>query len=150
MSISLVLHALAAVIWVGGMFFAHLILRPSVAPLEPSVRLPLWSRVLGRFFLWVWLSVVVLLATGFMLVSSFGGLAATGEYIHIMMGIGVLMMLIFTYLYFLPWRGFRKAVASEDWPRAARDLGVIRWLVTVNLILGLLNVAIATGGSFVF
>ena len=49
-SVSLALHSLSAVLWVGGMFFAHQVLRPAVAALEPGPRLTLWSRVLGRFF----------------------------------------------------------------------------------------------------
>jgi len=52
-SVSLVLHSLSAVLWVGGMFFAHQVLRPAAAALEPGPRLTLWSRVLGRFFGWV-------------------------------------------------------------------------------------------------
>jgi len=53
MIIGMTLHVLAAVIWVGGMFFAHMVLRPSAGPLEPAVRLSLWSRVFPRFFFWV-------------------------------------------------------------------------------------------------
>jgi hypothetical protein len=47
------LHTLAAVVWVGGMFFAYNVLRPSTGPLEPAERLALWQRVLSRFFPWV-------------------------------------------------------------------------------------------------
>ena len=47
-------HVLAAVIWVGGMFFAVLVLRPSAGALKPSDRLPLWGRVFGKFFPLVW------------------------------------------------------------------------------------------------
>ncbi|WP_343074980.1 hypothetical protein [sulfur-oxidizing endosymbiont of Gigantopelta aegis] len=50
-SLAFTLHLLSAVIWVGGMFFAHMILRPSaVEQLEPPQRLPLWVAVFGRFF----------------------------------------------------------------------------------------------------
>ena len=50
-SIAISLHALAAMVWVGGMFFAYMALRPVAAKiLEPAVRLALWSRTLTRFF----------------------------------------------------------------------------------------------------
>ena len=49
-TVALILHAWAAVVWVGGMFFALLALRPATAPLEPGPRLDLWSRVLGAVF----------------------------------------------------------------------------------------------------
>jgi uncharacterized membrane protein len=150
MSISLALHALAAVIWVGGMFFAHMVLRPSVAELEPAVRLPLWSRVLGRFFLWVWLSIGLLLLTGLTLIQSLRRFGSLSGSVQVMATTGVIMAAIFVYLYFFPWQGFRQAVGREDWGQAARSLAQIRMLVTINLVLGLLTVAVATGGPFFF
>ena len=65
---ALVLHALSAVVWVGGMFFAHQVLRPAAASLEPGPRLTLWSHVLGRFFAWVFAAIILLLLTGYSLV----------------------------------------------------------------------------------
>jgi uncharacterized membrane protein len=56
------LHVLAAVVWVGGMFFAYMVLRQSTGPLEPTVGLVLWHRVFRRFFPWVWASIVLLLS----------------------------------------------------------------------------------------
>jgi hypothetical protein len=45
------LHVLAALIWVGGMFFAWLILRPAaVSALTGPARLTLWLEVFRRFF----------------------------------------------------------------------------------------------------
>ena len=75
LGIALTLHLLSAVVWVGGMFAAYLCLRPAAGPLEPPQRLALWRRFLAKFFPWVWVSVVLLLVTGFwMLLSFFGGL----------------------------------------------------------------------------
>ena len=62
------LHALAAVVWVGGMFFAYMALRPSVGPLPPLERVALWARVFGKFFPWVWMCVLVLLISGFWII----------------------------------------------------------------------------------
>ena len=64
MAYLLAIHVLSAVVWVGGMFFALLVLRPAVGPLEPAVRLALWRRVFARFFPAVGVSVLALLATG--------------------------------------------------------------------------------------
>src|SRR5260370_120821 len=63
-SAALVLHALAAVVWVGGMFFAHQVLRPAAAALDPRPRLLLWSRGLGRFFACVIAPILLVLAAG--------------------------------------------------------------------------------------
>ena len=148
-SLSLILHTLSAVVWVGGMFFAHQVLRPAAAALEPGPRLALWSRVLGRFFAWVVAAIVLLLVTGYAMVFSvYAGFAGIGLHIHLMQGIGILMMLLFFHLYFAPWRRFRAAVAREDWAEGGRQRGQIRTIVTINLVLGLVVVAIATSGRY--
>jgi uncharacterized membrane protein len=36
--IGVAFHVVAAVIWVGGMFFALMVLRPSTGPLDPPTR----------------------------------------------------------------------------------------------------------------
>ena len=51
MGSAVLLHVIAVVIWVGGMFFAYICLRPVAASqLEPPVRLQLWVGVFGKFF----------------------------------------------------------------------------------------------------
>lgn len=148
-TVALALHAVAAAVWVGGMFFALLMLRPATAPLEPGSRLELWSRVLERFFLWVMVAIVLLLASGYgMIFGVFAGFRGSGLHVHIMQGIGIVMMLAFFHLYFVPWRRFRAALARQDHPAAARQLGQIRVIVTINLILGLITVAVGGSGRY--
>jgi uncharacterized membrane protein len=149
MIVGLAFHIVAAVIWVGGMFFAYVVLRPSTGPLEPTVRLPLWHRVFSRFFLWVWLSVAVLLGSGFAIVFlGFGGFATVGAYVRVMMALGILMMAIYTYLYSVPWQRFRRAVSTADWAVAERHINQIRRLVGSNLVLGLATVVIGGSGRY--
>jgi uncharacterized membrane protein len=148
-TLALILHALSAVVWVGGMFFAHQVLRPAAAVVDPGPRLLLWSRVLGRFFAWVIAAIVLLLVSGYILVFAvFGGLSRVGIHIHLMQGIGILMMLLFFHLYFAPWRRFQTAVARQDWAEGGRQLGQIRKIVTINLVLGLVVVAIGSSGRY--
>ena len=150
MGVALLLHVLAVVVWVGGMFFAYLILRPVAASqLEPPVRLTLWAGVLGRFFPWVFASIAVILVTGlWMVLAVFGGFAASGLYINLMFGLGLVMMLIFLHVYFAPYRRLRTAVEQADWPAGGKQLAQIRVMVGINTLLGLLVVAIASGGRF--
>jgi uncharacterized membrane protein len=149
MIVGLAFHILAAVIWVGGMFFAYAILRPGVAQLELSIRLPLWHMVFSRFFLWVWLSIATLLASGFAMVFlGFGGFAAVGIYVRTMMAVGIVMTVIYTYLYFAPWRRFRRAVSTINWSVAEKNIRQIRLLVGINLILGLATVVIGASGRY--
>jgi uncharacterized membrane protein len=148
-TVALVLHALSAVVWVGGMFFAHQALRPAAVVLEPGPRLLLWSHVLGRFFAWVTAAIVLLLLSGYAMVFAvLGGFGRIGLHVQLMQGIGILMMLLFFHLYFAPWRRFRAAVARQDWAEGGRQLGQIRTIVTINLVLGLIVVAIGSSGRY--
>ena len=69
----------------------------------------------------------------FVLYRGFRGVAL---YVQLMMGLGILMMVLFLDLYFAPWRRFRLAVARQDWVEGGRQLGQIRAIVTINLVLG--------------
>lgn len=142
------LHALAAVVWVGGMFFAYLVLRPSVPAIEPPPeRLKLWNRVFEKFFFWVWIAAISLPATGYwQLYMDFGGFSGAGSHIHIMHLTGWVMIVLFIYLYMKPYAGFRAAVDAEDWPTAAANLDRIRKIVATNLAIGLFTVAIGASG----
>ena len=150
MGLALLLHLLSAVIWVGGMFFAHQVLRPVAAGrLEPPQRQALWVGVFGRFFPWVFAAIAMLLVTGFWMVLAFyGGFDAVGWHVYAMLGLGVLMILIFLHVFFAPYRRLQRAVAATDWPAGGKALAQIRLLVGVNLVLGLLVSAIASGGRY--
>ncbi len=149
-AVILALHLLSAVVWVGGMFFAYMALRPVAASqLEPPARLRLWAGVFSRFFPWVWLSIVLLLTTGYwMLFKLMGGMANAPLYVHLMNGLGIVMMLIFMHVYFAAYRRLRQAVAAEDWPSGGAKLAQIRLLVGINTILGLTVIAVAGGGRY--
>ena len=147
MKIALWLHLLGVTVWVGGMFFAYVCLRPSATRLlEPAQRLPLWSAVFVRFFTWVWLSVALVLASGLVMWMLLGGKTAP-LYTHLMAAIGLAMMLIFAHVYFAPYRRLRRHVALKDWPQAGLALNRIRFLVATNLLLGLITITVATLGQ---
>ncbi|MGB5199141.1 MAG: CopD family protein [Sedimenticolaceae bacterium] len=150
MGFAALLHVISAVIWVGGMFFAYMVLRPVAAgQLEPPARLTLWAGVFDNFFPWVWSAILAILATGFwMIFAVYGGMGGVGLYVHAMLGLGLLMVLIFLHVYFAPYRRLKRAVAAQDWPSGGKQLAQIRLLVGVNTIIGLLTVAIASGGRY--
>jgi uncharacterized membrane protein len=149
MAMLVALHVLAAVAWVGGMFFAYMCLRPAAGPLEPRLRLALWQRVFGRFFPWVWASIAVLLASGYaMLFLHFGGFKGVGFHIHVMQATGILMMLLFLHLFFAPWRRFSHAVEAGQFDRAAHSLNQMRRIVAINLVLGIITIAAGASGRF--
>ncbi|MFW5426031.1 MAG: CopD family protein [Methylophagaceae bacterium] len=149
MSLAISLHLLAAVIWVGGMFFAYVALRPvAAAQFEPPIRLRLWSAVFKRFFPWVIVSIIALLGSGLWMISLLGGMAAIGIHVHIMLLIGIIMMLVFFHVYFGPFKKLNTSIIIEDWPTGSAALNQIRKLILLNLALGLLVIIIASAGRY--
>lgn len=140
------LHLLAALIWVGGMFFAWLILRPAmVAALDGPSRLKLWVEVFQRFFIWVWVAVAVLAITGVgMMHMRFSGFETAPRYVQVMIGGGIAMFALFLRIQALLLPQLRKVVEAQDWPAGAAVLGRIRRLVGVNLLLGVAVVLVAS------
>ena len=150
MAIAVTLHVLAAVIWVGGMFFAYMVLRPVAATLlEPPLRLPLWSQTFARFFPWVWGAVVALPLTGYwMILGPLGGFANAPVYVHIMQTLGIAMIMIYLHVYFAPYRRLQHAVGKTDYALAGQQLAQIRRLIGINLTLGLVTIVIAVAGRY--
>jgi uncharacterized membrane protein len=58
------------------------------------------------------------------------------------------MMLLFFHLYFAPFRRLKLAVAASDSQEGGRQVGKIRRLVGINLIIGLVVVAIGSAGRY--
>ena len=142
MSLSLFLHVLSIVVWVGGMFFAYMALRPVASSvLEPPQRLTLWAGVFGKFFPWVWASVVLILLSGLHMLMKLGG-ASAPHYALTMLTLGVVMMLIFAHVFFAPFKKLKRAVSEQNWKAGGAALAQIRMLIGINLSLGLLTIAV--------
>ena len=146
----LLLHVLGVVVWVGGMFLMHVAVRPAaVEQLQPPQRLPLLAAVLGRFFFWVAIAVTAVLLSGIGMILEGGGFRNAHLSVHVMFAIGLAMTAIFLHIRLAPFRRMQSAVASSDWPVAARHLELVRQLVTTNLVLGILTIAVSTIGRAV-
>lgn len=139
------LHILGVIVWVGGMAFAYLCLRPATQFLSPAQRLTLWQQALARFFPLVWIAIGMILLSGVGMLLEVGFARAPTAW-HVMLLTGLVMIGVFTHLWFGPWRDLRAAVAREDWASGAVALNRIRLRVGFNLGLGLVTVGIATVG----
>jgi uncharacterized membrane protein len=134
-------HVLCAVVWVGGMFFAYVVLRPSLSTLEPLQRIAIHTQVFRRFFLVVWHAMPLILITGFAVLFGFyGGPAYVGWNIHLMMLLGLIMSAVFLFIVFGPYARFRR---TTDRNRAAAAMDTIRKLIGVNLVLGIITIVAA-------
>lgn len=146
MRIAYWLHLLATVIWVGGMFFAHVALRPAVQALPTPQRCSLMASALSTFFGWVAAAVVLMLASGLAMLFAGGGFAAYGPYVDLMTALGLLMTAIHGFVVAVPLVRLRAAVALGAWEAARDSLAQVRRLVGINLILGFVTLTIATLG----
>jgi uncharacterized membrane protein len=137
----LAVHVLCAVIWVGGMFFAYLVLRPSLGVLEPVQRIALHTQVFRRFFLVIWHAMPLILLSGFTMLFVFDGDAAGAAWnINAMMLIGLVMSAVFVLIIFGPYARFRR---TTDRATAVASIDRIRKLIGANLVLGIITVVVA-------
>jgi len=137
----LAVHVLCAVIWVGGMFFAYVVLRPSLSVLEPIQRIALHTQVFRRFFLIVWHVMPLILISGFAVLFLFyGGMAYVGWNVHVMLLLGLIMSAVFVLILFGPYARFRR---TTDRATAVACIDRIRKLIGVNLVLGIVTVVVA-------
>ena len=160
------LHVLAVVVWVGGMFLMHFAVRPvAVQQLPPAQRLPLLAAILGRFFGWVTVAVLLVIVTGVAMIFGIGAAAGAAEAgkgafgegmrlahgsVHAMFALGLVMSLVFAFIRLVPYPRLRGALAAQQLPVAAGRLDLIRRLVAVNLVLGVVTIAVATLGRAIF
>jgi uncharacterized membrane protein len=149
MGIAVALHTLAAAVWVGGMFFAYVCLRPATSLLDPQMRLRLWAGTLSRFFRWIWISAATLLASGLLMIfGPMGGMKYAPIHVHVMFGLGLLMMLLAAHVYFAFYKRLKRLITQSNWPEATKQFAKIRWFMAANLGLGLLVIVIGSSGSY--
>lgn len=148
-ALAITLHVLAAIIWVGGMFFAFLAVRPALTELDTKHRARVWVAIFRRFFPWVWGCVIVLLGSGFYMVfDSFDSLGHAPAFVHVMMGLGIVMMALFAYVFFVPYQQLKVAVQTGSEPLAVHAMVRVRLLIAANLTLGIIVVLVGMLGSY--
>jgi uncharacterized membrane protein len=144
------IHLLSIVLWVGGMAFVMLFLRPALPLLPPPDRLKLMREVLRRFFAGVTAAVLLALATGAWMVERAarstvqggGRFAWPADWVA-MAAIGLAMAVIFGVIRLVFYPRFVRALQSGDLPAAAAGLARIRAWVAVNLVLGVAVIVVA-------
>jgi len=128
------LHYLATVMWIGGMAFNILALRPSMVAIDQNQRPVLGTTVLKRFIILAWLSIAVLILTGIPIAFSH---VAFGTILSTTYGIVLLSKHFVTLIMILivSWVSF---VLSTKLAPFAPKPNTIIILVKINLSLGIL------------
>ncbi|MDP1953630.1 MAG: CopD family protein [Polaromonas sp.] len=144
------IHVLSIVVWIGGMVFAHLFLRPAVAQLEAPVRLKLMHDILGRFFHAVLVASLLTLASGIWMlgrvakqVVQSGGSFEMPLAWTVMAVLGVAMVAIFMHIRFVLFKRLSRAVATSEWTAGGAALTQIRRWVSINLGMGVLVLVVS-------
>jgi uncharacterized membrane protein len=148
------IHLLSVMVWVGGMVFVQFFLRPVAATLAPPERVRLMHAVMGRFFNAVLVVVGLALASGLLMMGRTGQIVAqTGVKVSLplewisMAALGLVMAVIFCYIRFALYQQLARAVAAEAWSTGGAILASIRAWVMVNLVIGVMIVAITLLGA---
>ncbi len=148
-AIAIIIHLLAINIWIGGTFYSVIILPRAVAALPPVQQHQILISAFSLFFAFVWLAIVMLLASGsWMVINIFGGFSTIPLYVTMMMSITLLMVAVFSGIYFGPFKKLKKSL--DDIPAQHRYLAVIRRLSQVNMVLGIGIVIVIGGGPHFF
>jgi uncharacterized membrane protein len=147
--IAKLIHLVAGIVWMGGMTFMLLALRPAtLALMEAQPRARLMGEVWRRFFAIVLVAIAALFFSGTHLYTATfkasklaGGVGSVPLGWNLMLVLGITMMLIFGHIYFAGFRKFQRAVAAAEWPIAAKAAGQIHKLVLANFLLGWVAIA---------
>lgn len=144
-TVLLAVHLLGAVLWVGGIGFVILVLRPSMPSLDPVARLVLHNQVFHRFFKIVWHLMPIVLLTGYAMVFGvFGGFQTVPWPVHVMHLTGLLMSALFLAIFFGPYRALQAAGRAGDAAAGAAAMARLRPMAVANLVLGVITVLVAT------
>ncbi len=159
--LNVTVHVLAAVLWLGGMFFLALVGAPVLRTVEPPpLRARLFQELGRRYRVWGWIAIAVLLATGVLNLWFRGVLTAVsigsphfwttpfGHTLGVKLA-AVLAMLVIQAIHDFHW-GPRSARVTPGTPEAATLRRRAAWAARVNALLGLVvliaAVRLARGG----
>jgi uncharacterized membrane protein len=148
-SIALSIHIVAIVVWLGGLFLLSVVLPPTIRDLDTKLAMSVWSRILSGFLVWGSASLIVIVATGVVLVNlRFGGFSHMPIVHRWNMMIGLPAIALYAYLYLVVWRRYHRAMSCGDSQAAERSALAVRRVMGVILILGLGASVVSAAGHY--
>ena len=138
-------HLVALFYWVGGLVFLGFYLLPRWLRLEHTPQS--WhslAQAIQAFSFGGIFAALLLLLSGYAMVSSIGGFGSLGVAVWIMVGLGTIAALGAFHLAFAPMKRLGRALDGQDWAAAAKALrgyGLFaRFLAALALILTFVGV----------
>lgn len=152
------IHILAAIIWLGGMFFIAIVMVPALRRLEPpQKRIEVLSATATRFRMVSWIAILVILVTGVLNAVNRGvtlQAISTGEFFSSYFGkilrsklILVLAMLVLSAIHdFILGPRLIELLSSsspDSFQKLQKNRRYVSWLARINALLGISVVACA-------
>lgn len=152
------IHILAAIIWLGGMFFIAIVMVPVLRRLEsPQKRIEVLSATATRFRAISWIAILVLLITGVLNAINHGVTMqkiSTGEFFSSNFGKILILKLILVFAmlvlsaihdFILGPRLIELLNSSnpDSFTKLQKNRKYVSWLARINALLGILVVACA-------
>ena len=153
-----VIHVLAAIIWLGGMFFIAIVMVPVLRRLEPpQMRIEVLSATAIRFRAISWIAILVLLITGVLNAINHGvtmQTISTGEFFSSYFGkiLTLKLILVFAMLVLSAIHDFilgprlielLSSSSPDSFQKLQKNRGYVSWLARINALFGILVVACA-------
>lgn len=145
-----IIHILATAIWIGGAFFIHFMLQPSMKHIDPQQSGKLMGIISKRFSITAWICIILLIITGYLKTPHamlFNFTTDVGIYLAIKHLMIILVVIVGLAIAFYVVPNLRKnAPAAGDAPSAdfIKYQKNLSSLATFNLILGVLIVVFAS------
>ena len=138
-NIILFVHVFAALFWVGGMLAIRLAVHPALQNIEdPNIRLARTLEILKRFFSYVILMIILLLASA--IIMSVGlGFKGTPLYKVVLVkeGIWTLMAVIFAIIYIRRNQAEKLFISGDLAGAKAKLAPIATYLIPINIALGI-------------
>ena len=152
------IHVLAAIIWLGGMFFIAIVIVPVLRMLEPpQIRIEVLSSTARRFRVVSWIAIIVILVTGVLNTVNRGvtlQAISTGELFSTYFGkiLALKLTLVFAMLVLSAIHDFilgprlielLNSNNPDSFTKLQKNRRCVSWLARINALFGILVVACA-------
>ncbi|GAB3589072.1 hypothetical protein [Acetobacter peroxydans] len=134
-SLVLAVHIISIALWIGGIFYAVAILRPSLGLLDATQRTSIMLQTMSRFFKGLTHAIPTALISGWLLILHEGGFANAPWTVNAMQAFGIIMAGLFARLYFGPFQKVRRAIRPQ-----ASAFDSIRTQMLIIMALGFLAI----------
>ncbi|MBX2859959.1 MAG: hypothetical protein KTR14_01900 [Vampirovibrio sp.] len=148
------IHLLAVIAWLGGTVFIQYALLPTCQKPDQELN-RIFIKATGRFRYIAWIAMGIILLTGMMRVNHSGGMQVLAPWLHIKIGIAVLMIVLGVVSTLWIWPALSKSTTSDSpnaelialQPRSQKLLKLYNLCNILMLLAGLIIIYMLSAGQ---